>query len=97
MHASDSRSFRSSTAPTRDTGQDVDQAVRVRGDEIDGRVPCTQLVHRGRDRLPPPAGVASESEVAAADEPEHDPALLALDRGNVGVEAVAPRATKSLP
>src|SRR5439155_7088397 len=69
--------------PSRKSGQDVDQAVRVRGDEVDRRIARPQLIHRGRDGQPPPARVAREPEVTSADEPEHDPAFGAPDRVDV--------------
>src|SRR5205807_191965 len=54
----------------RHAGQDVDQAVRVRGDEIDRRFANAHLLHRRCDRLPPPAGIARVAEVAAPDQPD---------------------------
>ncbi len=73
-----------------DAGEHVDEAVRVGRDEVDRRVARSELVHRGGDWQPPPACVAREPEVTAADQAEDDPALVALDRREVGVKGVAP-------
>src|SRR5438477_2283288 len=69
--------------PARHTCQDVDQAVRVRGNEIDWRIARAEPVHRCGDGQPPAACVAREPEVAAAYEAKHDAAFVALDRREV--------------
>src|SRR5712691_8689423 len=81
----------------RDSCEDVDQAVRVRRHEVDRRFTQAHLIHRRLDRLPPATRVARIAEVTAADQPEDDPALVALDRGEVRVEVFAPRMVEALP
>src|ERR1700730_19050747 len=61
----------------RHAGEDVAQAMRVRGDEIDRRLANAHLLHRGCDRLPPPACIARVAEVAGADQPDDDPGFIA--------------------
>src|SRR5712691_4889054 len=80
-----------------DPGEDVDEAVRVGRHEIDRRLTHAHLVHRGRDRLPPAAGVARVAEVAAADQPQDDPAFLAFDLGQDRVEVIAPGQAQAPP
>src|SRR5579864_756194 len=83
--------------PPRDSGQHVDEAVRVGRNEVHGGVARADLVHRRGDGQPPATRVARETEVAAADEPQDDAALLALNGCEVGVEAVAPGLTQAAP
>ena len=83
--------------PARHTCQDVDQAVRVRGNEIDWRIARAEPVHRCGDGQPPAACVAREPEVAAAYEAKHDAAFVALDRREVGVETFSPRFMQAAP
>ena len=83
--------------PAGNSGQDVDQAVRVGGDEIDGGVASVEVVHRGRDWHPPAAGVACVAEVAATDLAEHDAAFVPPDPGEVEVEVVTPRFAEPPP
>ena len=82
---------------TRNPGQDVDEAVRVGRHEVDGRVAHAELVHRGGDRQPPPAGVAGIAEMAAADHAQDDPAFLALDRRQGRGEALTPGLVEPAP
>src|SRR5207237_9170451 len=79
------------------TCQDVDQAVRVRGNEIDWRIARAEPVHRCGDGQPPAACVAREPEVAAAYEAKHDAAFVALDRREVGAETFSPRFIQAAP
>src|ERR1700736_4095773 len=44
--------------PAGHTGEDVDEAVQVGGDEVDRRAVEAHLVHRGADRLPPAMSAA---------------------------------------
>src|SRR5712692_5614774 len=81
----------------RDPGEDVDQAVRVRRHEVNRRLTQTHLVHDRLDWLPPATRVARISEVAAADQPQDDPALVSFDRGESGVEFVAPSLAQAFP
>src|SRR5450631_586181 len=79
------------------SGQDVDEAVRVGRDEVDWRVARAHLAHGRRDRKPPTTRVSRVSEMAAADEPEYDPAFPSLDGRQVGVERVTPCIVQALP
>src|SRR5258708_39843668 len=81
----------------RDPGEDVDQAVRIRRHEVNRRLTQTHLVHDRLDWLPPATRVTRISEVAAADQPQDDPALVSFDRGESGVEFLAPSQVEALP
>src|SRR5260370_20363395 len=72
----------------RDPGEDVDQAMRVRRHEVDRRLTQTHLVHDRLDWLPPATRVACISEMAAADQPQDDPALVSFDRGESGIKSL---------
>ncbi len=81
----------------RHPGQHIDEAVRVGRNEIDRRVARAHLAHRARDRKPPTARVSRIADMTSADEPQHDPAFLALDGRQVGVESVSPRLMQTAP
>src|SRR5258708_8445768 len=81
----------------RDPGEDVDQAVRIRRHKVNGRLTQTHLVHDRLDWLPPATRVARISEVAAADQPQDDPALVSFDRREGGFEFLTPSLAQALP